>query len=708
MFATITCRQIVIMMMEIINYETITRDLNITINQDQNDTSFRTGGSSDFIQHQEYLQLITSLPRGDTHSRYQSDIEFAYDNSYEQFIYTIFILASTLLANSIKLRKQYRYRINEDGNKLNRGMNLMASFNISNLEAPLGPANSNKLGIVSSSSSSAAFLKELLLDTSTIFDADYPSQDGDTVAETLASLTSTTTTTPSSISSPQSSTSQQQPVTSTFQQSMTSNLNGFTKYYDESTTLGNNNYDDDQFITQHSDPDPSEIISLYDQSVARDLATSTATTSLAAYNDNINNNNSLPMRMARRLGLIWDNLMSYLQNRIQEHTATSIASLSVVIIVITIIFCVIINWSREEEKRVKEQYRKLARGSSQSYVAYEPNSSVSQSTTTKTSSNILTSTSKSKTSISKILITKNRLKKGTSSISHHNNRFCSLSANPTPTPISLSNNHINNSSSSHGFLHRNRNNSSYSELSSEPSEISSPSSPTALIPPTSKSTSPLSSPSFHNAAIGLFMNNNHAQIGTTQNIRSTSALSDQYHRIESVTPITLGKTSPSCGSNYLQNLHIVELRRETYFGLVRLTKPGCRTIVLFCDVQSRNKLLMKFCQCIYPYRKIKALQFAFLLIEKNISWYKAILTLALNEKRDLHINPINCIGTVLCLNGFKKHFSVYHASDSKCDPDEPCLLLEESLLDNFPRWLEQLFAGKTNRYYVKYWPEHMR
>lgn len=153
---------------------------------------------------------------------------------------------------------------------------------------------------------------------------------------------------------------------------------------------------------------------------------------------------------------------------------------------------------------------------------------------------------------------------------------------------------------------------------------------------------------------------------------------------------------------------MIELRRETYFGLVRLLKPGCRTIVLLCD--SKSKLLLtKFYNRIYPYRKNKTLQFAFLLIGKNINWYKDLLRLALNEKRELHINPINCIGTVLVLNGFKKYFSVYHASDSRNDPDgEPLLLLEESLLDNFSDWLEKLFAGKVSRYYVKYWPDQMR
>lgn len=283
--------------------------------------------------------------------------------------------------------------------------------------------------------------------------------------------------------------------------------------------------------------------------------------------DHIHQRSSLPIRIVKRLALILDNLFIYIQNTFNEHTATSIASFSVVIIVVSIICCVIISWTREEERQVKEQYRKLNRGSSQSFIAFDA----------------------------------------------HQKAYANHQ-------LALGNNLLSSSRA------------------------------------------------------------NYTGIGAPSTINRSDS-----HKV-----------------------HVIELRRETYFGLVRLLKPGCRTIVLLCDAQSRLKLLAKFNHSIYPYRKNKTLQFAFLLIEKNINWYKDLLKLALNEKRDLHINPINCIGTVLCINGFKKYFSVYHASDSRYDPDEPFILLEESLLDNFPNWLEQLFAGKPNRYYVKYWPEQMR
>jgi hypothetical protein len=46
-----------------------------------------------------------------------------------------------------------------------------------------------------------------------------------------------------------------------------------------------------------------------------------------------------------------------------------------------------------------------------------------------------------------------------------------------------------------------------------------------------------------------------------------------------------------------------ELRAETYNGMVRMLKPGCRTIVVLVDAQSKNKLLSEFHRIVWPYRK---------------------------------------------------------------------------------------------------------
>lgn len=53
--------------------------------------------------------------------------------------------------------------------------------------------------------------------------------------------------------------------------------------------------------------------------------------------------------------------------------------------------------------------------------------------------------------------------------------------------------------------------------------------------------------------------------------------------------------------------------------------------------------------------------FAVMLTEKSLSWYSELLRLSMTESRDLQINPRNCIGTVLSLNGHRKYFCMYHA-----------------------------------------------
>lgn len=69
---------------------------------------------------------------------------------------------------------------------------------------------------------------------------------------------------------------------------------------------------------------------------------------------------------------------------------------------------------------------------------------------------------------------------------------------------------------------------------------------------------------------------------------------------------TGGGAAPGTGgknANYVPELKLHELRAEKYNGLVRLLKPGCRTIILVTDMQSRNKLIPSFHKAVWPYRK---------------------------------------------------------------------------------------------------------
>lgn len=52
-------------------------------------------------------------------------------------------------------------------------------------------------------------------------------------------------------------------------------------------------------------------------------------------------------------------------------------------------------------------------------------------------------------------------------------------------------------------------------------------------------------------------------------------------------------------------------------------------------------------------------------IERGISWYKELLQLSLFEERELNINPRNCVGTVLAMNGHRKYFCVFHAKHTE-------------------------------------------
>ncbi|KAL7071093.1 hypothetical protein ACQ4LE_009979 [Meloidogyne hapla] len=74
-----------------------------------------------------------------------------------------------------------------------------------------------------------------------------------------------------------------------------------------------------------------------------------------------------------------------------------------------------------------------------------------------------------------------------------------------------------------------------------------------------------------------------------------------------------------------------ELRAETQFGLIRLLKPGCRSIVILVDAESKETLLQQFARHVYCLRNNKTFSFGFLLIPKNLNWFRSLLELTLPE-----------------------------------------------------------------------------
>ncbi|VVC33606.1 Hypothetical protein CINCED_3A011183 [Cinara cedri] len=204
-----------------------------------------------------------------------------------------------------------------------------------------------------------------------------------------------------------------------------------------------------------------------------------------------------------------------------------------------------------------------------------------------------------------------------------------------------------------------------------------------------------------------------------------------------------------------RELKLHELRAETYNGLVRLIKPGCRTIILLIDNNTAVLLAQQFYHIMWPFRKNKSLLFGYLNLDRTPSrdWYCNLLSLSLTDtNKSIHINTRNCVGTVLSLCSLKKYYCMYHAKhpessrykndkcrrigtkppkngvefwgfnedheDNSFDEDEentagfkPILkdkeedIRTEQLLDGLPMWLDRLFEGSTTRYHINYWPD---
>lgn len=201
-----------------------------------------------------------------------------------------------------------------------------------------------------------------------------------------------------------------------------------------------------------------------------------------------------------------------------------------------------------------------------------------------------------------------------------------------------------------------------------------------------------------------------------------------------------------------------ELRAETYYGMIRLLKPGCRSLVVLVDEQNKEKLLQQFAQYIYPIRGSKTFSFGYLIVDKNLSWFRKLLehTLPLGQdgaekpeagslyEKLKSINPRQTVGTVLSLCGWKLYFSIYHPKHAESsrrhflgfDTDDDLTESDEdrndeygatreekarlqrqsslrqinveNVLNGFPNWLDRLLEGSIRRYYIPEWPDNLK
>lgn len=46
-----------------------------------------------------------------------------------------------------------------------------------------------------------------------------------------------------------------------------------------------------------------------------------------------------------------------------------------------------------------------------------------------------------------------------------------------------------------------------------------------------------------------------------------------------------------------------ELKPQTFNGLIRCLKPGCRSIIILVDNATKEELIWRFGDIVYPYRK---------------------------------------------------------------------------------------------------------
>lgn len=73
------------------------------------------------------------------------------------------------------------------------------------------------------------------------------------------------------------------------------------------------------------------------------------------------------------------------------------------------------------------------------------------------------------------------------------------------------------------------------------------------------------------------------------------------HKKDALSPEVFLKNGKCITTSRELRLH--ELKAETYNGMVRLLKPGCRTIILMFDRVRADLLVSQFYKAVWPYRK---------------------------------------------------------------------------------------------------------
>ncbi|CAI4229220.1 unnamed protein product [Auanema sp. JU1783] len=188
---------------------------------------------------------------------------------------------------------------------------------------------------------------------------------------------------------------------------------------------------------------------------------------------------------------------------------------------------------------------------------------------------------------------------------------------------------------------------------------------------------------------------------------------------------------------------IHELRAESYFGMIRLLKPGCRSLIVLVDESTKDQLLPIFAEAVYPLRNNKTFSFGYLMVNKNLEWFVSLLKLIIpdgyNEThcvdRLKKIESNRVVGTVLSLCGWKLYYCIYHPMhDTDWDYSESEYFADifddyeennqktmlrkrmhelastdpEIVLSEFSSWIDQLLEGTVRRYYIPEWPDNLR